>query len=123
MPGVTGRARVVGTRDLRASLPGMEIVILLVAMGALYAFMIVPQQRRMKAHQELIRSLEEGDIVVTNAGIYGAVAEVEDAVVWLEVAPEVELKVTKSAIVEKVTDGDGDDEDDEEMVDAEDSDA
>ncbi|MDW3218861.1 MAG: preprotein translocase subunit YajC [Acidimicrobiales bacterium] len=101
----------------------MEIVILLVAMGALYAFMIVPQQRRMKAHQELIRSLEEGDIVVTNAGIYGAVAEVEDAVVWLEVAPEVELKVTKSAIVEKVTDGDGDDEDDEEMVDAEDSDA
>ncbi|GJM37735.1 MAG: hypothetical protein DHS20C19_11020 [Acidimicrobiales bacterium] len=106
----------------------MEIVILLVAMGALYAFMIVPQQRRMKAHQELIRSLEEGDVVVTNAGIYGAVAEVEDDVVWLEVAPEVELKVTKSAIVEKVTDSDEDDEDDEddnddeEMVDAEDSD-
>ena len=103
----------------------MELVILLVAMGALYAFMIVPQQRRMKAHQELIRSLEEGDVVVTNAGIYGAVAEVEDAVVWLEVAPEVELKVTKSAIVERVTDDESaDDEDDaDEMVDAEDSDA
>ena len=105
----------------------MEIVILLVAMGALYAFMIVPQQRRMKAHQELIRSLEEGDVVVTNAGIHGAVAEVEDAVVWLEVAPEVELKISKSAIVERVSDDEGDDEDgdgeDEAMVDAEDSDA
>lgn len=105
----------------------MEILILLVAMGALYAFMIVPQQRRMKAHQELIRSLEEGDIVVTNAGIHGAVAEVEDAVVWLEVAPEVELKIAKSAIVERVPDGeDGDDvgdEDDDAMVEAEDSDA
>lgn len=107
----------------------MEILILLVAMGALYAFMIVPQQRRMKAHQELIRSLEEGDLVVTNAGIHGAVAEVEDAVVWLEVAPEVELKVSKSAIVERVSDGDSDssdddeDEDDDALADAEDSDA
>ncbi|MEM7142903.1 MAG: preprotein translocase subunit YajC [Actinomycetota bacterium] len=105
----------------------MDILILIIAMGALYAFLIVPQQRRMKAQQALMRSLEEGDIVVTNAGIHGAIAEVEDAVVWLEVAPEVELKISKSAIVERVTDVDEDDEadevDDEEMADAEDGDA
>ena len=98
----------------------MELVILLILMGALYAFMIVPQQRKMKAHQELLRNLEEGDVVVTNAGIYGAVAEVEDDVVWLEVAPEVELKVSKGAVTEVVRDDDEDDEDDEdaELVDA-----
>jgi len=99
-------------------------------MGALYAFMIVPQQRRMKAHQALISSLEPGDVVVTNSGIHGAVAEVEDAVVWLEVAPEVELKVSKSAIAERVSqddeyedDDEYDDEDDDDLADADDGDA
>jgi preprotein translocase subunit YajC len=108
----------------------MSFVILLVLMGALYAFMIVPQQRRMKAHQALISSLEPGDVVVTNSGIHGAVAEVEDAVVWLEVAPEVELKVSKSAIAERVSqedeyddDDEYEDEDDDDLADADDGDA
>ena len=91
----------------------MSFVVLLVLMGALYAFMIVPQQRRMKAHQALVNSLEPGDVVVTNSGIHGAIAEVEDAVVWLEVAPEVELKVSKSAIAERVSQDDDDEDEDE----------
>lgn len=108
----------------------MSIVVLLVLMGALYAFMIVPQQRRLKAHQALIRSLEPGDIVVTSAGIHGAIAEVEDDIVWLEVAPEVELKVSRGSIAEKVpdavgADGDADGEDSEVLAetDVDDSDA
>jgi len=84
-------------------------------MGALYAFMIIPQQRKMKAHTALLRSLQEGDVVVTSAGIYGAIAEVEDNVVWLEVAPDVELKVLRSAITDRVerADDDLDDDDDD----------
>ena len=101
----------------------MELVILLILMGALYAFMIVPQQRKMKAHQELLRNLEEGDVVVTNAGIYGAVAEVEDDVVWLEVAPEVELKVSKGAVTEVVRDDEEDDDEDDEDAELVDADA
>jgi len=93
----------------------MNFVILLVLMGALYAFMIIPQQRKMKAHTALLRSLQEGDVVVTSAGIYGAIAEVEDNVVWLEVAPDVELKVLRSAITDRVerADDDLDDDDDD----------
>jgi len=81
-------------------------------MGALYAFMIIPQQRKMKAHTALLRSLQEGDVVVTSAGIYGAIAEVEDNVVWLEVAPDVELKVLRSAITDRVERSDDDLDDD-----------
>ena len=89
--------------------------------GFLYFFMIAPQRRKMKAHRLLLNSLQEGDEVLTNAGIFGAVAEVEDSVIWLEVAPEVELKVQKSSVVSVVsqsddladdsvdTDGDGED--------------
>ncbi|MEZ5166676.1 MAG: preprotein translocase subunit YajC [Acidimicrobiales bacterium] len=99
----------------------MELV-LIAMFGAFYALMIVPQQRRTKAHQALLKSLEPGDVVVTNLGIYGAVAEVEDSVVWLEVAPEIELKVALSAIAERVPDGD-DDADELVEADADDGDA
>ncbi|MBT5140292.1 MAG: preprotein translocase subunit YajC [Acidimicrobiaceae bacterium] len=95
----------------------MQVVILFVMLGALYAFMIVPQQRKMKAHQALLRSLEEGDLVVTSSGIFGAIAEVEDDVVWLEVAPEVELKIMKSSVTEKVADFDTDDDDENDVDD------
>ncbi len=76
----------------------------------MYAVMIRPQQKRMREHQSLIRSLEEGDLVVTASGVHGAVAEVEDAVIWLEVAPEVELKIDRTSIARRL-------EDDEEVVD------
>jgi preprotein translocase subunit YajC len=77
----------------------------------------------VKAHQALLRSLTEGDIVVTNAGIYGAVAEVEDDVIWLEVAPDVELKISKAAVAERVADdevadNDNDNDDDDDLIDA-----
>jgi preprotein translocase subunit YajC len=99
-----------------------SFVLLAVMGGALYAFIILPQQKRVKAHQALLRSLTEGDIVVTNAGIYGAVAEVEDDVIWLEVAPDVELKISKAAVAERVADdevADNDnDNDDDDLIDA-----
>jgi preprotein translocase subunit YajC len=100
----------------------MQLVVLIVLMGALYAFMIVPQQRRVKAQKALINSLQEGDVVVTSAGIHGAIAEVEDTVVWLEVAPEVELKISKASIAERISDDADDDEDDEDEDDEDDED-
>ena len=44
--------------------------------------------------------------MVTNSGIHGAVAEVEDQVVWLEVAPEVELKMSRSSVSERIEESD-----------------
>ena len=98
-----------------------SILFLGVLLGLMYAVMIRPQQKRMREHQSLIRSLEEGDLVVTASGVHGAVAEVEDAVIWLEVAPEVELKIAVGAIAERVEEGDAD-EDDADEDDADDTD-
>lgn len=76
---------------------------LILVIGAFYYLLLRPQQKREKARRELVRSLQVGDEVVSNAGIHGVVAEVEEAVVWLEVAPDVELKVSRDAIAGKVT--------------------
>lgn len=102
----------------------MDILIFLgLMMGLIYFLMIRPQQRRAQKHQALLRSLEPGDMVVTNAGIYGAVALVDDKerVVWLEVAPEVELKVARAAISEKIV-GDDQDSDNDDDIDHPDDD-
>lgn len=85
----------------------MESLLLFALIGGfLYFFMIAPQRRKMKAHRQLLSSLKHGDEVLTNAGIFGAVAEVEDNVVWLEVAPDVELKVQKMAVVQVISQSD-----------------
>ncbi len=75
---------------------------LILVIGAFYYLLLRPQQKREKARRELVRSLQVGDEVVTNAGIHGVVVEVEEAVVWLEVAPDVELKLTRDSIAGKV---------------------
>ena len=101
----------------------MSLIFLVVLLGIMYFIMIRPQQKRMKEHAALLRSLEPGMVVVTNAGIHGAVAELEDKVVWLEVAPEVDLKVSRGSIAEIVDDDEGDDEDEAEANAAADEDS
>lgn len=91
----------------------MELIILPLMFGVIYLLMIRPQQKKMAAHRQLLANLEVGDVVVTSSGIYGAIAEIEDAFVWLEVAPEVELKVAKAAITELAPEDEDHDEEDE----------
>ena len=92
----------------------MGLIVLVLMFGVIYMLVIVPNQRRQKAHRQLLADLEVGDVVVTSSGIYGAVAEIEDGVVWLEVAPEVELKVSKAAVTERIPDIDDEDDDEHE---------
>ena len=101
----------------------MSIIFLVALLGIMYFIMIRPQQKRMKEHAALLRSLEPGMMVVTNAGIHGAIAEVEDKVVWVEVAPNVELKISKGSIAEIITDDDEFDDEEAEASAAADEDA
>ena len=87
-----------------------SILFLGLMMGVLYAVMIRPQQKRMKEHQALLRDLVEGDLVVTASGDHGAIAEVDGDIIWLEVAPEVELKIDRQSIARRLDEPDDDDE-------------
>ncbi len=76
----------------------MALLLPVVLLGALYFFAIRPQQQQMREHRELIASLEAGDEVVTTAGIYGTISEIEGDIVWLEVAQDLELKLAREAV-------------------------
>jgi preprotein translocase subunit YajC len=80
----------------------VQLVIFLVLLVVMYAVLIVPQQRRVKAQRAILNSLAEGDVVLTSAGIYGVITEMVGDDVYLEVAEGIELKMTKASIAGKV---------------------
>ena len=73
-------------------------IVLAVTFLLMWVLFILPQQRRMKAHQAVVAALKVGDDVMTTAGIYGRIAEVDGETVLLEVAPGIELRVARGAI-------------------------
>ena len=92
----------------------MEFIPLIVVGVLMYAVLILPQQRRNKEHKALLESLEVGDEVLMSSGTYGFVAAIDGEVLWLEVADNVELKVSRSSVANKVVLKDTVDEDSDE---------
>lgn len=66
-------------------------------------FLIIrPQQRRVRAHQEMIKNVRRGDTVVTSGGIIGKVTKVlEDSTdIEIEIADGVKVKLARAMIAE-----------------------
>ena len=67
----------------------------------MYFLLIRPQQRRVKAHQEMIKNVRRGDTVVLNSGMIGKVTKViDDNEAEVEIADNVKVKVIKSMIAD-----------------------
>lgn len=74
-------------------------IIMVAFIGMLYFSTIKPQKKRAQELQQLLSQLKPGDEVVTAAGIYGTVTEVEEGnTLLIEVAEHTEIRVARSAI-------------------------
>ncbi|MDD2365203.1 MAG: preprotein translocase subunit YajC [Desulfuromonadaceae bacterium] len=74
-------------------------VIPLIFMFAIFYFLLIrPQQKKAKEHKALLESMKKGDNVVTAGGVHGKVTAVESDIVTLEIASNVNIKITKSYI-------------------------
>ena len=79
---------------------------LVMIMAVFWFLLIRPQQKRMKAHQELISNVRRGDTIVTSGGIVGKVAKVvDDGEIDVDVAENVRIRMQKAAITEVRTKG------------------
>ncbi|HVL07520.1 MAG TPA: preprotein translocase subunit YajC [Acidimicrobiales bacterium] len=89
------------------------LLALLITFGLMWVLLILPQQRRMRQHQAVVASLQEGDEVVTAGGVYGTIISVDDDTLAVEVAPGVVLRILRSAVSQRIApdDGPADDED------------
>ena len=80
------------------------LLIVLVFVG-FYFLMIRPQRRRQQQAQQQQRELSPGSRVRTTAGMYATVAAVDGDDVILEVAPGVEVRYMRRAVMEVITAG------------------
>ena len=64
----------------------------------LYFLMIRPQMKRAKEQKAMIEALQKGDEVVTAGGIVGRITKLADQYVTVEVAPNTEVVVQRSAV-------------------------
>ena len=71
---------------------------MIVIFVAFYFLLIRPQQKKQKAHTELIGALATGDEVLTAGGILGKVTAVTDHYATLKIAENVEIKIQKSTV-------------------------
>ena len=86
------------------------LILILIVVVAFYFLMIRPQQRRKQAAAQQSNTVEPGARVRTTAGMYATVVDTDGDDVILEVAPGVEVRYMKRAIMEVVSPGDPVDE-------------
>ncbi len=91
----------------QAAAPGgsdffVSLLPLVLIFAVFYFLLIRPQQRKMKDHRALIEGVKRGDQVLTSGGIFGKVTKVEDHVLTVEIAKEVQVSVQRSSIADIV---------------------
>jgi preprotein translocase subunit YajC len=70
-----------------------------VAIAVVFYFIFFrPQQKQQKQHKLFLEGLKKGDQVVTQSGIIGEVAAVEDRVVTVNVGGGIKLRVLKAQV-------------------------
>lgn len=76
---------------------------LIIIMALLWLVLLRPQQRRAKNRREMLSKLEVGDEVLMSSGVYGRIASFDEQTVFVDVADNVRLKVTRDSIAERIT--------------------
>jgi preprotein translocase subunit YajC len=67
----------------------------------MYFLILRPQQKKVKAHQELVKNVRRGDTVITNGGLIGKVTKViDDDQIEIEVADDVRIRQMRGMITD-----------------------
>ena len=68
-----------------------------------YVILIRPQQKKMREHENALKSIKPKDEVLTGGGVYGKVVSANEDTLTVEIAKGVEIKVLRSTIRELVS--------------------
>lgn len=80
----------------------MELILSLVPwiliFGVFWFFLIRPQKKQQKEHQNMLNNLQVGDEIVTAGGIKGKIVKLKDSIVRLRISSDVDIDLMKSSI-------------------------
>jgi len=80
----------------------MQVVPLALILAVFYFLLIRPQQQKAKEHEDFVKGLKRGELVVTSSGLFGRIVELRDNDVMLEIAPNVKVRYERSKISDAV---------------------
>jgi len=81
---------------------GIAIVWLLLMVAVFWLLIVRPQRRRMVELRQLQAALQEGDEIVTTAGIFGTVTSLDDETLVVEIAPGTSVKLARGAVAQRI---------------------
>lgn len=96
-------ALLAATSSSKSSFNPTTLILILVVVAGFYLLMIRPQQRRRQQAQQQQSSVQPGARVRTTAGMYATVVDVDGDDVVLEVAPGIEVRYMRRAIMDVVS--------------------
>ncbi len=76
----------------------MTILMWVVIFGVLWFFLIRPQRKQQKEHDEMLDNLKIGDRVVTIGGIRGKIINIKDNNIRLRISSNVDIDLVKNSI-------------------------
>jgi preprotein translocase subunit YajC len=76
-----------------------SILFIVLAIGLFYVLLIRPQRNKQRRAQQMRGEVVPGQRVTTTAGIYGTVTSVDGQDLELEIAPGVEIRVMRRAVM------------------------
>lgn len=76
---------------------------ILLILVVFWLFFIRPQSKKAKEQQKFRDELKKGDKVVTIGGFHGKITEVKEHTVIVSLAPEVNVEIEKSALVQNAS--------------------
>jgi len=71
---------------------------LLLIIVVFYLFFIRPQLKKQKETRKFREALKKGDKIITIGGIHGKIIEVQEKTFTIEVAPDIKLRIEKTAV-------------------------
>ena len=77
---------------------GSPMFMFIIIIAIMYFLMIRPQRKRQKEIENFRRSLQPGMDVVTSGGLYGKIKEINDNIVVVEIAHNVNVRVDISVV-------------------------
>jgi preprotein translocase subunit YajC len=79
-----------------------QFVFLIAMFLILWFYILRPQMKRQKEHQNKVAGLKKGDQVLTGGGLVGKVLKVDDVYVELELGPNVKVKALRTTIADVI---------------------
>lgn len=67
-------------------------------MAAMYFLVFAPQRKKQKEHEKLIASLQSGDEIVTNGGIYGTITNVKEDRFVVRISDSTKIELAKGFV-------------------------